>query len=97
MVTKARACVSCGKELGLERFGKKGDDAHGREDCKDCANAASKRSRDKAAGKMGIGNADVKALVNMQLQADAALMGVVRSYGKLSDAQKAVFRLATGH
>ena len=95
-VAKVRVCVSCGEELALDRFGKKGDDLHGREDCKGCANAASKRSREKSQGVLGIGNTDVKALVQMQLAVDKELAGIVSGYTKLNDAQKAVFRLAVG-
>lgn len=90
MATTTKACVTCGEEKALSAFGRVGAEEGARKDCKDCANAASKKSRNK---NKGVTDGAVVALVKGQLKANNKVASLVKAFNDLSDADKALFSL----
>ena len=92
MAGEVKECKVCGVEKALSEFGKADGVEGARRDCKACANAASKRSREKKAG----GTDDVRKLVLGMVKGNGKVTAVVNGYGQLSEADKALFRVAVG-
>ena len=85
-------CVSCGESKDVTLFGSADGMVGARRDCKDCANAASKRSRNKGKG----GGDDLKLVVAGLVKGNAKVTAAVAGYVALSDTDKALFRVVAG-
>ena len=92
MIGTVKECKVCGEAKALSEFGKADGIDGARRDCKDCANAASKKSRGKGKG----GSDDVRALVLGMVKGNVKVTTVVDGYVKLDVAGQALFRVAVG-
>ena len=95
MVSKVgvKKCVTCGVEKELSKFGRVGEEEGARKDCKECANAASKRSREKGKGVV-VRDARMVDLVKEELARSDKVRKVVVGWKALSDKEKGLFGLA---
>lgn len=92
MVGTTKECKVCKVVKNVSEFGSADGVEGARRDCKACANAASKRSREKGKG----GGDDIKAIVMGMVKGDAKVVAVVNGYNGLSEEQRALFRVAVG-
>lgn len=54
-MSQIKQCAGCTRALPIAAFGKKGEDEHGRSQCKECNNIASRDSRLNTAGTLAAG------------------------------------------
>lgn len=87
-----KECATCGVTKARSEFGKADGVEGARRDCKACANAASKKSREKKAG----GSSDVRQVVLALAAKNARVKAVAEAYAALSEADKALARIVMG-